>query len=79
MALEDGEMSVIFSHVHRLVLPDGTVQALAWSPEVGEGDLVSSAVAGIADEPAGKFVVTWIEDRQRDGGPVARYYHLEKF
>lgn len=72
-------MSVIMSHVHRLVLPDGTVQELEWSPEVREGDLIASAEAGIADEPAGKFVVTWIEDRRPDQGPVERYYHLERF
>ncbi len=72
-------MSVIFSHVHRLVLPDGTVQELEWPPEVGEGDLIASTGAGITNEPTGKFVVKWIEDRRPDAGPVERYYHLEWF
>ena len=72
-------MSVIMSHRHLLALPDGTIQELEWSPEVRAGDLIASAEAGIADEPAGKLVVTWVEDRRPDAGPVERYYHLDWF
>jgi hypothetical protein len=80
MAAEGGqEMSQIMSHRHRLVLPDGTVQELEWSPEVGEGDLIAPAEAGVSDEPVGKLFVKWIEDRQVDAGPIDRYYHLEWF
>lgn len=72
-------MSVMFNYVHRFVFPDGTVQDLEQSPGVGEGELVPSAQVMISNEPIGKFVVTFIEDRPQALGPIQRYYHLDKF
>lgn len=72
-------MSIQVDTRHRLMLPDGTMQALDWSPHVTEGTLFNSAEIGLADEPAGKFVVTWIEERRVDGGPLDRIYHVKPF
>lgn len=72
-------MSLIFAHRYVLVMPDGTEQELEWSPEVGQGDLISSNAVNISPAPNGKYIVTRVEEIKDVDSPHIKMYYLEKF
>lgn len=72
-------MSILMSHVHVLMFPDGLKMDMETGLNVSEGDLLSSEQLGITSEPSGKWIVQRIEDEQTDEYPKNRFYYLQRF
>jgi hypothetical protein len=74
-------MSIILTHRHFLVYPDGLVQELEWTPqdEMKVGDLIGAEHVQATIEPSGKYIVTRITDEDPGEYPHARKYYLEPF
>lgn len=73
-------MSIILTHRHFLVFPDGLVQELDWAPEnLATGELIGSEAIGASVEPGEKYLVKKVVDEDRGEYPHIRRYYLEKF
>jgi hypothetical protein len=78
--LEEGRMSIILTHRHFVVYPDGLTQELEWTPEhFGLGELVSEEQIGGSVEPGAKYLIKKIVDEDPGEYPHFRRYYLEKF
>lgn len=73
-------MSIILTHRHFLVFPNGELQELDWLPEDWhEGDLISSERVGATVAPGGKYMIRRIVHEDPGEYPHAKKYFLEKF
>ena len=71
-------MSIILTHRHFLVYPNGEIQELEWTPEAWQvGDLVSMEAVHGTVEPGGKYLIKRIVDEDAGEYPHARKYFLE--
>jgi hypothetical protein len=73
-------MSIILTHRHFLVFPDGLVQELEWAPPMMEaGEMISEEQVGSSIEPGAKYIVKRVVDEDPGEYPHLRRYYLERF
>jgi hypothetical protein len=73
-------MSIILTHRHFVVYPNGTMQELEWTPDDWQvGSMVSSERIHATIEPGGKYLIKRIVHEENGEYPHAKKYFLEKF
>lgn len=74
-------MSIILTHRHFLMFPNGLVQELEWTPlkDMVAGEIISEEQVGASVEPGAKYIIKRVVDEDPGEYPHIRRYYLEKF